>query len=814
MQTSSRWQRYWRAVAEPAPGIVGEERQRARLLITLLLALMLIAPLLIGGWVIVSPNFSAAPLIGAGLYAALIGAYLLSRTRRHQRGAHLLIGALMAMVACTIPTAPGPTYERMLVLQLLLVAILLASLLLSIQATAVVCGLSIAGTLYFLSVPEAPIDTTYAYLVFEVLIGGLVIVAAALRNAQVAARRQAEAALRASEARYRWLADRNGVGIWQITPDGRTEYLNPAMCALLGIPDADALAGRAFDEFFSPASLERHRQAPALVGTATGYEVELIRADGARRNLIVYDSPLLGEDGRLQGLIGTFVDITERQRALAALHASEERFRQLATQSPDTIYIADLAARSVLFVNREEFLGYRIDEIHRSSVLLNQSDPADRERIAQSWRDLLTLESDRVAQVEYRVRNRAGAWEWVQQRGLVLSRDAAGAPAQLLIVLTLITDRKRLEEQVAQAQKMEAIGRLAGGVAHDFNNLLTVINGYAEMLLATMADDDPARPDLAEIAAAGGRAAALTRQLLTFSRQSPPEVAVVSLNALVRQAETMLRRVIGEDVTLDVRLCPEECYVRANPDQLGQVLLNLVVNARDAMPRGGRLTISTGVEAGPGGHAAVLTVADTGHGMAPDVQARIFEPFFTTRASGGGTGLGLAVVHGVVSQVGGEISVESAPGHGTQFRIALPACAPDAPAAPPVSAPQPAPGGGETLLLVEDDPAVRQLAERSLRERGYRVLAVSGGAAALSLGAAQLGRVDLVLTDVVMPGQSGPELVAALRRAVPGVRALYMSGYAPDDALRHGLAAEPWRLLAKPFSAEALARRVREALDA
>jgi signal transduction histidine kinase/CheY-like chemotaxis protein len=380
--------------------------------------------------------------------------------------------------------------------------------------------------------------------------------------------------------------------------------------------------------------------------------------------------------------------------------------------------------------------------------------------------------------------------------------------------------KDRLERQLLQAQKLEALGQLAGGVAHDFNNLLTVIAAHTESLLAETTDPSM-QSELRQIQLAAERAAAMTRQLLAFGRQSVLEPKVVDVNAVVRRAEGILRRTIGEHIELVVETCPEPPRVRADPDQLVRVLLNLAINARDAMPGGGRLTIATdtvtGPEkaAGPGpmpaGDHARLTVSDTGVGMNDEVKGRLFEPFFTTKQQGQGTGLGLAVVDGIIRQSDGWIAVETTPGSGTTFRVHLPAIADHAETESAVEVVPPPAGGREVILLVEDQAAVREVTVAALERQGYAVMAAAGGAEALELVGARRTPIDLVLTDVVMPGMSGPQLVERLRERLPALRAVFMSGYAADALARSGEAG-PTGYIQRPFTAAGLGAKLRQVL--
>ena len=380
--------------------------------------------------------------------------------------------------------------------------------------------------------------------------------------------------------------------------------------------------------------------------------------------------------------------------------------------------------------------------------------------------------------------------------------------------------RIALEEQLRHAQKMEAVGRLAGGIAHDFNNLLTAIIGYTEIVMVSLGPDDPARSDAEEVARAAMRAADLTRQMLVFSRKQNLQPRIIDLNVTLAKVEPMLRRLIGEDIRLVIAPKATRAQVRVDPGQIEQVIMNLVVNARDAMPRGGRLTVETAdltpdaaqlPADAPPESCVMLAVSDTGIGMPADVRARIFEPYFTTKEVGKGTGLGLSTAYGIVRQSDGHIQVYSEPGQGTTFRIYLPCTADAAPA--PAVRDQAMPGGTEHILLVEDDPSVRRLSREVLARLGYSVTEAASGRAGLALGSDDTRHFDLALCDVILGDMSGPAVHEALRALRPNVRVLYMSGYADEAIVKTGVLDEGWPFLQKPFTPRDLAVTIRDVLD-
>jgi two-component system cell cycle sensor histidine kinase/response regulator CckA len=548
-------------------------------------------------------------------------------------------------------------------------------------------------------------------------------------------------------------------------------------------------------------------------------EAEIALRDG--RTFACSSAPMFAADGRYYGRVWYFRDITERKQGEQALKASETRFRALIENSMDLVVVLDAAGR-VKYASPSvaRLLGYAPTELFDKNAF-DYLLPADRERIRAAFARAAAGSAAEIRE-EFGFRHKDGTWRIMESVvSNLLDNPAVGG---LVINSRDVTERRSLENQFRQAQRMEAVGRLAGGVAHDFNNVLTAITGYSDLLLEDLGPEDHKRADVEEIKAAALRAEALTRQLLAFSRKQVLQTRVLDLNGVVQTLDKMLRRLIGEDVKLDLSLSSALGAVRADPGQIEQVILNLAVNSRDAMPNGGSLTIETANveldEAYTREHAGVLpgryvmlAVSDTGIGMDAEIRSHIFEPFFTTKEQGMGTGLGLATVYGIVRQSGGYVWVYSEPGRGATFKIYLPQVD-ELPEVASLPAPvQPVAGGRETVLLAEDDASVRAVVSDVLAQKGYRVLRAPDGQAALEMARAQQGVIHLLVTDIVMPGMTGRELAEALTAERPGLRVLYMSGYTDDAVVRHGVLDEGMPYLQKPFAPRALAFKVREVLD-
>jgi len=510
-------------------------------------------------------------------------------------------------------------------------------------------------------------------------------------------------------------------------------------------------------------------------------------------------------------------EVQERGSAEERLRESESRFRSIVESSPMGIHLYRLEPPDRLVFTGsnpagDRILGFPVNPLAGRTIeeafpgLAGTEVPDHYRRIAAeggSWASEVTYRDDRL-------------------HGIYEVNAFQTAPGTMAAIFLDVTERReaeeehrRLEDQLRQSQKMEAVGRLAGGIAHDFNNLLMVIMGHGELLRRSLEAQDPRLAKVQHIMGASERAARLVRQLLAFSRKQVMELQLVDLNTLVAETARMLRPLLGEDVEVVTRLAPALGRVRVDPAQIDQVLMNLAVNARDAMPAGGTLSLETAdVDGGgAGGRQVALVVRDTGQGMDERTRAQVFEPFFTTKTASGGTGLGLSMVYGIVRQSGGQIAVESEPGRGSSFRILLPCC--DAPGAPAEAKAQAGPpvARGETVLVVEDEVAIRTLACEMLEAHGYLTLSAGSGEEALGLAVRHPGPIHVLLTDVVMPGLAGPALAERFAVVRPQARVLFMSGYAGDDLVRRGLCEDVSPFVPKPFTADLLGRRVREALD-
>ncbi|PYQ43788.1 MAG: hybrid sensor histidine kinase/response regulator [Acidobacteria bacterium] len=617
----------------------------------------------------------------------------------------------------------------------------------------------------------------------------------------------------ASEARYRTLMEHANDAILLVDNDGVIEANGQAE-VLLGRPRA-AIVGHRYDEFVSPAQ----RSSAVLLGNDTTRTEDqlLIRADGSTVAADVSASPVRIGESTIVLLV--LRDITERKRVERRLQESEEQYRLLFESNPHPMWVYDPDSLAFLAVNdaavhlygytREEFLAMTIKDIRPA---------ADVPR-------LLT----RLAEDPARGRSSDGTWQHRLKDGALIDVEISsnaivlrGRPARLVLA-TDVSEKRRLETQLRQAHKMEAIGRLAGGVAHDFNNLLGVITGYGELLRKALGPAHPEQRRLTEIQKAAERAANLTRQLLAFSRKQVLETKILDLNEVVRGLEGMLHRLIGEDVRLVTKAAPAIGRVRADRGQVEQVILNLVVNSRDAMPRGGELIIETAkavldeayshqhADVRPGPYA-MLAVSDTGAGMDAETQSHIFEPFFTTKEEGKGTGLGLATVFGIVKQSGGHVSVYSEVGRGSTFRVYLPCTDEDKPAEAEGASPPSDLRGHEAILVVEDAEALRAMIREILEGAGYSVVENAAPTAVVE-EIDRLGRVDVLLTDVVMPRMSGPELAGTLRRTHPHLKVLFISGYTDQAVGHHGVFAPDSQFLQKPFTTAALLTKVRALLD-
>jgi two-component system, cell cycle sensor histidine kinase and response regulator CckA len=638
--------------------------------------------------------------------------------------------------------------------------------------------------------------------------------------AQLTERKKAQEKLSESEERYRSLVENARDIIYCQDLDGNYISVNKVFEQILGYTQEETLKLNQ-RQIIAPEYYEKARSMVArkLEGEdITTYELEAVRKDGRRvwlevRNWLVYENEMA------VAVQGVSRDITERKHTENQLRRSEERYRLMFESNPQPMWVYDVETLAFLEVNDASIHHYGYS--HGEFLSMTIKDISHPEDIPLLMDTLSRTPDPHVAVKIWRHRKRDGAIIYVELRAH--SFNFNDRPARL-IQATDMTVRRALEGQLHQAQKMEAIGQLAGGVAHDFNNLLTAIIGYSDLAHRILPSNNSARPYLQEIQKAGNRASALTCQLLAFSRKQALQPVVLNLNVVVSEMKEMLHRLIGESIELQTSLDARLGNVRADYGQIEQVIMNLVVNARDAMPRGGKLTIQTqNIDLGKEyidehitdepGFYVMLTVSDTGVGMDEETQKHIFEPFFTTKAPGKGTGLGLSTVYGIVKQSGGDTRVTSEPDRGTTFKVYLPQVGEQSqPLSLPVEVEKDL-RGTETVLLVEDEEIVRKLAREALETYGYQVLEVTSAADALLLYRQSYKSIDLLLTDVVMPQRSVLEFAESLSKIHPQLKVLYMSGYSDEAISRHGVLDEKTNFIQKPFTPSALARTVREILD-
>ncbi|MBN1570573.1 MAG: PAS domain S-box protein [Acidobacteria bacterium] len=648
--------------------------------------------------------------------------------------------------------------------------------------------------------------------------------AAQCTHRDITERKQTENALRDSEERFRLIAESIDEVFWIFDPGKQAiTYVSPIY---------ERIWGSSRDNFFDlqnplldPIHPEDRERVLASISMAKAgqllhYEHRIVRPDGEIRHMRIKGFPVYDKGGKIRLYIGVGEDVTESKRAQAALNESREYLNQIINHIGDSVFVKDRRHRFVLvneafrrfFASPTENYDGQLN-LDRLPKELAASILEDEEKVFLTGKESIT---------EDILKDSKGNVHVLMTRKSLLT-DKSGNQ-QIIGVQRDITEYKQLEAQLMQAQKMEAIGVLAGGVAHDFNNLLNVINGYSELILGELPPDDPVRKDIEQIKNAGKRAAELTSQLLAFGRKQILKPELLDLNDVIARMSSMLRRLIAEDIEFVVSTKSDLGLIHADPGQMQQIVMNLAINARDAMPLGGKLVIETANvdlaepyaqrrQMVPEGPYVMLAISDNGIGMDEATRERVFEPFFSTKQKGKGTGLGLSTVYGIVKQSGGFIWVYSEPGRGTTFKIYFPKAEGALVGRKEEELLKPDLRGSETVLLVEDEMAVKELAARILREQGYNVLEASNGTEALRIAQEYAGEIHLIVTDVVMPGFSGKALVSRLESARPDIKALYISGYTDDAIVHHGILDSHVEFLQKPFTGGRLVRKVREVLN-
>jgi PAS domain S-box-containing protein len=623
------------------------------------------------------------------------------------------------------------------------------------------------------------------------------------------------------DERFRALLRNAADLIWVVEPNATIRWASPSMANTLGYEPAE-VEGSQRTDLIHPDDVDLAREALEEVAMAPGRSAEIearIRhKDGRWRNIAAVVTNLMDHPS-IGGIVVNANDVTERRQAESVRREAEERFRSAFDSAPIGMCLVGIDGR-MLQVNTAltNITGYSEADLLRSS--LGDIVPLDDFERYRDCTGRLTC-SDRIHQMEMSFihHNRRTVRTHLS---VSLVSDDGGTPLYYILQIEDITEREKLEDQLRQAQKMEAIGQLAGGVAHDFNNILSIVQSYARFALEAIDPNDPTHGDVEQIAKAGDRATALVRQLLAFSRREISSPVVLDVNHAISGIEKLLQRTIGEDVHLTTVISEEAPRTLIDTANFEQIIMNIALNARDAMPSGGRLSIQTDrVAAGgedsisptlPPGPYAQITISDTGQGMSSEVLERIYEPFFTTKSRGRGTGLGLSTVYGIVQQAGGDISVRSQPGRGTTFSVLLPASDESVPVANEGAPETASPGKNETVLVVEDEHPIRRLVERVLRGHGYLVLVAATGGEAVDI-ARESERIDLLVTDVIMPQMSGVAVAESIKSMHPDAKVLFMSGY-PDDTVAHlGVLDGVEKFIQKPFTSEEFLGKMRVALD-
>jgi len=697
----------------------------------------------------------------------------------------------------------------------------IAWILISLAVGAMALRRCITLTGIYWSYPARPTDSAgLAAELVALMTSSLLLAGIAAIGPQVAAMKRAQETLRESKETQDAILASSPVGIG-LMRQGRLGWANQSLLDIFGYDLSQWMEQPPQIAFISQEDFEsvsKHLWVGLLHHRKAFLDCRLVTRQGKPFDAFIQAS-LLDVNNRAKGMIFTVSDITRRKTAQAALRESEEKYRLVVDNANEAIFI--LKGNKINFPNaRAATLFARPGDDLLEFPYLALVHPEDQEGLQKGLAEVVNGRGA-LNNHQHKLRGPYGETFWVELNAVPIEWQGEAAA---LCLLRDLTSQKKLERQLLHAQKMEAMGRLTGGVAHDFNNLLQVIHGYSELVLKSLNAGDPSHEHMKNVLEAARRASRLTGQLLTFSRKHLIEAREIKLNELVAGLETMLRRIIGEDILLQTRLGEDVGYVKADQGQLEQVVMNLAVNARDAMPNGGRLLIETGrvqvneddsskVLGLPPGDYVTLLIRDSGCGMSKEVLSHLFEPFFTTKEHNKGTGLGLSTVYGIIKSVEGEIEVESETGKGSAFQIYLP-CVPEPARERPHldTAPQRLPRGSETLLLVEDEDHVRNLLAEALRLGGYKVLTAANGEEALNLLDGLDAEVHLIITDVVMPKMSGPQLAQRVRQTRPDAKVIFMSGYNDRAETFTQVFKEGGAFLQKPFTVESLGRKVREVL--